>query len=416
MQPADTASHPERKSNRTPSNDLPAHSPTRPVERIVLAARLGANARVLEEVLEAEAQVQTELPTVEAVSVAIETEASMVVLTEEVLTDEALAKQLGDRISQQPSWSDIPVIILLSECQRFGDCLALLGQTTHHRSVLLLELPLRRTIFSTMVRACLQNRRRQYELRDTLLQLQESNQALENFSYTAAHELRNPLGAAKTSFDLLARTSLTTQQQKFVDLGQRTTHKMNQLISTLLDYSKIRADANEFTAVNMTSVVQEAVDGLQVLIKEKQADVSWGTLPVVRGSRQLLIQLVSNLIKNAIVHNTSTAPKVAIAAQSTAELDFNTANLLQGDNVRDDRAQKSNRWFFFVSDNGPGMDPEIQSQIFNMFNRAGKSRADGSGIGLALCQRVAQQHGTTVRVKSQPGAGSTFYFDLGSEG
>lgn len=385
-------------------------------ERIVLAARLGANADVLKEVLETEAKVQIAPPTVETVSLAIELEASLVILTEEVLTDEGLAQQLGDRISQQPTWSDIPVIILLSECQRFGDCLALLGQTTHHRSVLLLELPLRRAVFATIVRTCLQNRRRQYELRDTLRQLQESNQALENFSYTAAHELRNPLGAAKTSFALLARTSLTTQQQKFVDLGQRTTHKMNQLIGTLLDYSKIRTNADEFTAVNMTSVVQEAVDGLQTLIKEKQADVSWGTLPVVRGSRQLLIQLMSNLIKNAIVHNTSAAPKVAIAAQSTIELDFDTANLLRGDALRNDSVQTSDRWVLFVADNGPGMTSEVQSQIFNMFNRAGKSRAEGNGIGLALCQRVAQQHGTTVKVKSQPKGGSTFYFDLCSEG
>ncbi|MEL6469236.1 MAG: ATP-binding protein [Cyanobacteria bacterium J06623_4] len=405
---------------------------------IVLAARLGANATVLREVLAAEARVQIEPPTIEAVSVAIAQDAALVVLTEEVLTNEDLAKQLGDRISAQPSWSDIPVIILLSDCQRFGDCLALLGQTTHQRSILLLELPLKRVTFATAVQASLQNRKRQYALRDTLSQLQESNKALENFSYTAAHELRNPLGVAKTSFDLLARTSLDPKQQKLVDMGQRTTARMNQLIAALLQYSKIQTAADELTAVDMTTVVHEAVDGLQVLIAQSHADIQWGTLPTIRGNRQLLIQLISNLIKNAIVHNTTAeVPRVVISAQPASAVgpniqfgaqlgteagsrpteQFVVQPITQSDSQQANQdglpvLSAKGRWFFFVADNGPGIAPEIQTEIFNMFNRAGKSRAEGSGIGLALCQRVAQQHKTTIGVTSEAGSGSTFYFDL----
>lgn len=309
------------------------------------------------------------------------------------------------------------MIILLSECQRFGDCLALLGQTTHHRSVLLLELPLQRMTFSTIVRACLQNRRRQYTLRDTLSQLKESNQALQNYSYTAAHELRNPLGIAKTSFDLLARTSLTTSQQKFVDMGQRTTHKMNQLIGALLNYSKVQSSDDEFTAVDMTAVVQEATDGLKELTQEKKATVSWAALPTVRGNRQLLIQLISNLVKNAIVHNTAASPKVAISAQTIADFEIGTVNAVKNDIPKSPESESTqgNRWVFFIADNGPGIPSEIQSQIFEMFNRASKSRTEGNGIGLALCQRVAQQHQTTIGVKSKLGGGSTFYFDLAAQ-
>ncbi len=376
-------------------------------EHIVLAASLGANAEVLSEVLSAEAEVHVDEPTAETVAQAIAQEASLVVLTEEVLTNEAIAQRLGDYISRQPTWSDIPVIILLNECQRFGDCLALLGETTHHRSILLLELPLKRIIFSTIVKACLQNRRRQYALRDTLFQLEESNRALENFSYTAAHELRNPLGIAKTSFDLLARTSLDTKQQKFVEMGQRTADRMNQLIGALLNYSKVQSNTDNFTAVEMSSVVQEAADGLQVLIREKQADIILGTLPTVSGNRQLLIQLMSNLIKNAIVHNTAVVPRVVISAQVASDFTPNTSRIVVP-------KQKQVRWVFFVADNGPGMRSEIQTEIFDMFNRAGASRAEGSGIGLALCQRVAHLHKTTIGVKSEVGGGSTFYFDLDS--
>ena len=361
-------------------------------EKIVLAARLGSNADVLQEVLAAEAQVQVEPPTVEAVSLAIEEEASLVVLTEDMLTDNEKAQQLGDRLNQQPDWSDIPVIILLTECQRFGDCLTLLGQTTHQRSVLLLERPLKRTVFSSVIETCLRNRQRQYKLRDTLYQLRSSNQALESFSYTAAHELRNPLGIVTSSFDLLARRELAPQQQKLVEMGQRTSQKMNQTLNALLDYSKIQPGTDHFTAVEMASVVKEAITNLQVLIQKRAADVSWiEPLPVVQGNYPLLVQLISNLIKNAVVHQEEHAAKVQILAE------------LQRD-----------RWLIHVKDNGIGIAADNQSKIFELFNRAGKSSAEGSGIGLALCRRIVEQHEGTIGVRSEPGEGSDFYFDLPS--
>ncbi|MEO0769776.1 MAG: ATP-binding protein [Cyanobacteria bacterium J06649_4] len=380
--------------------------------QIVLAARLGDNANVLREVLESEGQVEVQAPTVETVERAIAREAALIVLTEEVLTNQAKATKLGHCLSQQPAWSDIPVIILLKECQRFGDYLSLLGETTHHRSVLLLELPLKRMIFATVVRASLQNRKRQYALRDSLFQLQESNQALENFSYTAAHELRNPLGRVKTGFDLLARTKLEPQQQKLVDMGQRTANGMNNLLGALLNYSKVQTTTDEFTDVDMESVVQEAVDVVQDTIETAQASVTWETLPLVRGNRQLLVQLMSNLIKNAIVHNDAGVPKVIISAQ-------------RSDNNEDsEKAQQEwviapptttlPRWRFEITDNGPGISADRQDQIFVMFNRAGNNRATGNGIGLALCRRVAQQHQSTIGVQSVIGEGSTFYFDLSS--
>ncbi|MEO0516970.1 MAG: ATP-binding protein [Cyanobacteria bacterium P01_A01_bin.116] len=389
---------------------------------ILLAARLGANEQALRQVLETQALVKVDAPTVEAVSEAIRTEASMVVLTEEVLTDEKLGKQLGDRLSQQPEWSDIPVLILLKECQRFGDCLALLGQTTHHRSVLLLELPLKRQIFAAIVRSCLQNRQRQYLLRDTLYQLQESNQTLQNFSYTAAHELRNPLGVVKSGYDLLARTPLEPKQQKLVDMGQRTAGRMNQLLGALLDYSKVQSHTREYGAVDMNTVVKDAIAGLEVLINNNRAEINTAPLPTVKGDHQLLVQLVGNLIKNAIIHNDSQIPKVTIAAGSTLteQVSSKTEERLEEtaphtpEHTPEYPPEDVKRWTISISDNGPGIATDAQEQIFEMFSRAGKSRAEGNGIGLALCSRVAKQHGTTIGVRSTLGEGSTFYFDLAS--
>lgn len=373
-----------------PSNLAAASNKSTPEGQIILAVRLGANATALQEMLEEQAQIKFVAPTVEAVSEAIQIEAAMVVLTEEVLADPDLAKQLGDRLNHQPDWSDIPVVILLSECQRFGDCLTLLGQTTHQRSVLLLELPLRRAIFSSVIDTCLRNRRRQYKLRDTLYQLRSSNQALESFSYIAAHELRNPLGVLTSSFDLLAREDLSSKQQKFVEMGQRTSRKMNQTLDALLNYGKVQQATDNFTAVEMDSVVKEAIASLQVLIQDCTVEIiQTESLPTVRGNYPLLIQLVSNLIKNAIVHTDSEKAKIEIWAE-----------------------EKPQRWVIHIKDNGPGIALKNQAKVFELFNRAGKSRNEGSGIGLALCRRIVEQHQGSIRVESELGDGSDFYFAL----
>lgn len=370
-------------------------------DRVILAARVGPNAAVLREVLETQALVCQGGPTIEAVSEAIASEASLVVLTEEVLADRDLAHQLGDRLSNQPDWSDIPVIILLSECRRFQDCLALLGQTTHHRSVMLLELPLKRPVFATLVRSCLRNRARQYALRDTLCQLKESNETLENFSHTVAHELRNPLGVITSSLDLLKRGELAPKQDKLVSMGLRTAKGMNQTVGALLNYGKLQSHTvKDFAAVDMNTVITESTVVLQALIQKnvshnRPVDITWRDLPVVYGNRQLLIQLTSNLIKNAIVHNDAEAPAITVTASKQPL-----------------PRKQTSRWLINITDNGPGIPPEAQNSIFKMFNRAGKTRTEGSGIGLALCQRVIEQHQGSLGVRSTLGKGSTFYFDL----
>ena len=367
---------------------------------IVLSTYPGRNTTVLREVLEAESMVCVHAASVEAVAEAIATNAALIVVTEEIFIHQAAAKQFGQCLNDQPSWSDIPVIILMRDCQRFTDCLGLISQTAHHRSVLLLELPLKRQIFAAMVRSCLQNRQRQYALRDTLYQLQESNRTLESFSYTAAHELRNPLGVMTSGFDLLARMALDAKQQKIVDMGQRTAKSMNQMLGALLDYGKMRSQsAADFLPVDMNTVLEESVADFQQLIQGRKAEVSWSKLPAVQGSRQLLVQLVSNLVKNAIVHNEAASPKISISAEPRPATSLQAA-----------------RWLFLVSDNGPGIAPDNQDKIFAMFNRAGKSRAEGSGIGLALCRRVVEQHQGEIGVRSVVGEGSTFYFDLAQVG
>ena len=367
----------------------PSHLPVK--EHIVLSASIGRNATILRQALESQGFVCVNAPTVQAVIDAIQTNASLVVITEEVLTTEKKIKDLTKCLNNQPEWSDIPVILLLKDCRRFPSCMAFLRQAEYIGSLVLLEMPLKQHEFISVVRSCLQNRQRQYVLRDTLQQLRESNQILENFSHMVAHELRNPLNTIIPGLEMLNRNnSIDAMARKIVEIGYRSATNLEQTLQAMLNYGKLKARENlTFETVDMNLVVEQAVLNLQQVIKDSQAKVNWTQLPFVRGNQQLLVQLIGNLIKNAIVHNTANTPEVNISAQL-----------------------QSQRWQLFVTDNGSGISPENQKKIFALFERAGKSQATGSGIGLALCSRIVELHQGKLDVRSQPDQGSTFYFDL----
>lgn len=371
------------------SNTSPSRLPVK--EHIVLSASIGRNATVLRQALESQGLVCVNAPTVQAVIDAIETNASLVVITEEVLTTEKKIKDLSKCLNNQPEWSDIPVILLLKDCRRFPSCMAFLRQAEYIGSLVLLEMPLKQHEFISVVRSCLQNRQRQYVLRDTLQQLRESNQILENFSHLVAHELRNPLNGIVSSLQLLNRNnSIDAMVRKIVEIGYRSATNLDQTLQAMLNYGRLKARENlTFELVDMNLVVEQAVLNLQQIIKDSQAKVNWTQLPFVRGNQQLLIQLIGNLIKNAIVHNTASTPEINISAQL-----------------------QSQRWQLFVTDNGSGISPEDREKIFALFERAGSSQAKGSGIGLALCSRIVELHQGKLDVRSQPDRGSTFYFDL----
>jgi signal transduction histidine kinase len=360
-------------------------------EHIVLSTNTGRNATVLRQALESQGFVCVNAPTVRAVVDAIKTDASLVVITEEVLTTEKKIRDLTQCLNNQPEWSDIPVIMLLKDCRRFPSCMAFLRNADYYGSLILLEMPIKKHEFISVVRSCLQNRQQQYVLRDTLYQLRESNQALENFSYMVAHELRNPLNATVGSLEMLTKdNSLNTMARKFARIAYRSARNLDRTIQAMLNYGKLKARENiTFESVDMNLVVEQAVSNLEQVIANRQIKINWNQLPTVRGNEQLLIQLISNLIKNAIVHNTPDSLEINISAQWQGQ-----------------------RWQLCVTDNGSGISANNQEKIFALFERADSSQAQGSGIGLALCRRIVELHQGIIGVRAQPNQGSTFYFDL----
>ena len=359
-------------------------------EHIVLSTSTGRNATVLRQALESQGFVCVNAPTVRAVVDAIDNNASLVVITEEVLTTEKKARDLTKCLNNQPEWSDIPVILLLKDCRRFPSCMAFLRKAQYFGSLVLLEMPIKQHEFISVVRSCLQNRQQQYALRDTLDRLRESNKILENFSHLVAHELRNPLNGVIGSLQLLQDNFGDAKSQRIAQIGYRSAQNLNLTIQAMLNYGKLKAQENlTFETVDMNSVVEQAVSNLQEVIAQRQARVNWDRLPTVRANQQLLIQLIANLVKNAIVHNTINTPEIKIWAQLQSE-----------------------RWQLCVTDNGSGISAEDRKKIFALFERAGSSQAEGSGIGLALCSRIVELHQGQLGVRSQLNRGSTFYFDL----
>lgn len=367
-----------------------ANSTQLAAETVVIATQLSQNAEAIRQVLEVQGLPCVAADSIAAVTTAIRAEAGLVVITEELLSLDPNFEQLVNGLNQQPEWSDIPVIFLLKDCRHFPTCMARLHASRHQHSITMLEMPLKRREFHSIVQSCLTHRRRQFQLRDTLRQLNESNQALEGFSHTVAHELRNPLGIVTGSLDLLQKKPLEEREEKLVQMSLRTARKMDQILTTLLQYGKLKSRRDlPFEPVDMNLVVERAVTGLRNIIEAHQAVIDWEHLPVVIGNANLLENLVSNLIKNALIHKGMAVPMVTVTSQ-----------------------QRGDRGYFQIVDNGAGIAAADQQKIFELFARVGQRRTEGSGIGLALCQRIVQQHGGSLGVESALGQGSTFYFDL----
>jgi signal transduction histidine kinase len=358
---------------------------------ILLVTQQQANAQMMQQVLSDHGLSCLHVPNLDGVTEAIlGNSAGLAVLTEAALGTAPNFQDFLESLDQQPPWSDVPIIFLLKDCQQFLHCGALLRQDVYRRNIILLELPLKQQEFLSVVQTALHSRQRQFELRNTLRQLQESNQTLESFGHTVSHELRNPLGIITTSLDLLTRSELDPKQQKLAQMGLGTARKMNQTLSILLDFGKLNArELIEFGWVDMGHVVEQSIESLQALIDNRPVHIHQQNLPTVWGNGELLVRLLTNLIRNAIVHHGAGDILITITAEEQPE-----------------------HYQFQVMDNGPGIVPEEQTQIFAMFTRSKHAGADGRGIGLALCRRIVEQHQGNLGVRSELGQGSTFYFDL----
>lgn len=243
-----------------------------------------------------------------------------------------------------------------------------------------------------------QRRAIEQALHDKTAELERSNTELEQFAYVASHDLREPLRMVTSYMALLERRygdRLDQDARDFIAFARDGAQRMDRLVLDLLEYSRIGRIAPPKETLTLRQIVDDAVQPLQAQTEAEGGAVrvedGLDDLPPVFGCRDELARLVQNLVANALkYHHPDRPPLVTLSAR------------------RDGAAV-----VLSVADNGIGIDPQYFDRIFMIFQRLHtREQYPGTGIGLAICKRVAEQHGGRIWLESTPGQGSTFHVRL----
>jgi two-component system, LuxR family, sensor kinase FixL len=226
------------------------------------------------------------------------------------------------------------------------------------------------------------------------VQLQRSNQELENFAYVASHDLQEPLRKIQAFGERLrikADAELSPESQDYVVRMQNAASRMQTLINDLLTFSRVARTEQSFTAVDLTQVVHAVLSDLEQRIRESGGQLIVEPLPTIQAAPLQMRQLFQNLISNSLKYHRPSEPLVI---RVTA-------------NIEDDYCELT------VADNGIGFDNKFRERIFGIFQRLhGRTEYEGTGIGLAICRKIVERHHGTVTASGERGNGATFTIRL----
>jgi PAS domain S-box-containing protein len=239
-------------------------------------------------------------------------------------------------------------------------------------------------------------------------ELEKSNRDLEQFAYVASHDLQEPLRKIQTFADLAQRNTgqpelLSRYLQKIISSASR----MSNLIKAVLNYSRLSPAYQEFSEVDLNEVVRNIQMDLELVIQEKKAVIHTDGLPKLKASPLQMNQLFLNLFTNALKF-TERQPEISISCHEVSSQKLEEFHL---------NGKASCYYQIVFSDNGIGFEEQYAEQAFSIFQRLHSSeKYAGTGIGLALCKKIVENHGGFITVKSKAGEGSSFHIFLPKSG
>jgi signal transduction histidine kinase len=251
--------------------------------------------------------------------------------------------------------------------------------------------------FNSMVSSLSETREqlkhREEELSQANVELKRSNADLQQFAYAASHDLKEPLLAITISLKLLKKRyegKLDQEAEKFISETVDEATRMQTLINDILSYSRVGTSGRSFVLTDFTAILNRSLSNLKIPLEQSSAVVTHDPLPKVMADPIQLVQLLQNLVSNAIKFCGDRKPLIHISAE-----------------------RKGKEWVFSVSDNGIGIPTGHRERIFEIFQRLHtRKEYPGTGIGLAMCKKIVERHGGHIWVKSETGKGSTFYFTI----
>lgn len=239
-------------------------------------------------------------------------------------------------------------------------------------------------------------------LREYTQELARSNQELQDFAYVASHDLQEPLRKIRAFGDLLEEEYGQQLGDGADYLGRMrgAASRMSTLIEDLLEFSRVTTQAKPFASVDLNAVAVDVVNDLEIALRATKGKVRVGKLPTIAADATQMRQLLQNLIGNAIkFHKEGTAPAISVRATRLS--------------TKDDEPEM---WRITVTDNGIGFEEKYTERIFSVFQRLhGRESYEGTGIGLAVCRKIAERHGGIINAHSTLGEGATFIVELPGE-
>ncbi|GEO08253.1 sensor histidine kinase [Segetibacter aerophilus] len=258
--------------------------------------------------------------------------------------------------------------------------------------------------FSKVTRDLTQQKIAEEKLAEYTAELEIQNSELEQFAYVASHDLQEPLRKIQTFSDLIKENFDDREfAEKYLNKLDLSAKRMSELVRSLLNYSRLSKDKPDVTEVDLNAVLREVKLDFELLIEEKRATIANEPLPKVQGNHMQLGQLFSNLISNSLKFSKE-APCITIDSKIVERSQITNApkNLTNGVYC-----------LIQFKDNGIGFEKQYRDKIFSLFQRLhGKQHYAGTGIGLALCKKIVENHNGFISAEGELGKGAVFYVYL----